>query len=150
MEAPPPPTHRRPILAVGMEDARVLKGARTEKNLRYGEVKSHNPSLRWRPLCWRPKLSIIETDRSDWLGRPVRPVWACNPSRVRIMCLESYCNRIRRGTSSPVYKYKSCGRLRVSDHNRTKQLFSLLNLSNLSFSNLLAVLCSSLRRSRAS
>ena len=36
--------------------------------------------------CWRPKLAITEADRSDRLGRPVRPVWACNPSRVRVLC----------------------------------------------------------------
>ena len=26
--------------------------------------------------CWRPKLANTKADRSDRLGRPVRPVWA--------------------------------------------------------------------------
>ena len=70
--------------------------------------------------CWRPKLAITEADRSDRLGQLVRPVWACNPSRVRVLCLESNCNPNWKGYVLPAYKYKGCGRLRVSNHNRTK------------------------------
>ena len=52
-------------------------------------------------FCWKPKLAITEADRSDRLGRPVRLVWACNPSMVRVLCLESYCNPIWKGYVLP-------------------------------------------------
>ena len=51
--------------------------------------------------CWKSKLAITEVNRSDRLGRPVRPVWACHPSRIRILCIESYCNPIWKGYVLP-------------------------------------------------
>ena len=50
-------------------------------------------------FCWKPKLAITE---ADWLGRPVRLVWACNPGMVRVLCLESYCNPIWKGYVLPI------------------------------------------------
>ena len=40
---------------------------------------------------------LLKAKISNNRGRPVRPVWACNPSRVRVLCLESYYNPIWKG-----------------------------------------------------
>ena len=62
-------------------------------------------------MCWRPKLAITEADRSDRFrsdrSGPVIRVGLGFHVKSPII------TRFWRGMSSPVYKYKGCGRLRV-------------------------------------
>ena len=44
---------------------------------------------------------MLEAKIGNNRGRPVRPVRACNPSRVRVLCLESYYNPIFEGVRPP-------------------------------------------------
>ena len=59
------------------------------------------------------KIGNTEADRSDRLGRPVRPVWTC-AVRVELgfVLWNPFVTQFRRGMSSPAYKYKGHGRLR--------------------------------------
>ena len=40
---------------------------------------------------------MLEAKIGNNRGRQVRPVWACNLSRVRVLCLEFYYNPIWKG-----------------------------------------------------
>ena len=54
-------------------------------------------------ICWRPKLANTEADRSDWLGRPVRLVWACAVQvELGIVIWNPFVTQFGRGTSRPI------------------------------------------------
>ena len=93
--------------------------------------------------CWRSKLAITEADRSDRSGPVIRV-------GLGFCVKSSIVTRFGRGTSSLAYKYKDYGRLRVfwQQSNQYNLFYSISQ--TLIFSNPFAVLCSSLRRSRAS
>ena len=84
----------------------------------------HSSPKRQGGMCWRSKLAITEADRSDRSGPIIRV--------GLIFCVKSpIVTQFERDTSSPGYKYKGCGRLRVFLTTIEPKLFSLLNFSNL-------------------
>ena len=57
--------------------------------------------LALRPAARRKRGWLMEAKIGNNRGRPVRPVWARNPNRVRVFCVESYCNPIWKGYVLP-------------------------------------------------
>jgi len=87
-------------------------------------------------------LAITEADRSDRSGPVIRVGLGFHVKSPIV-------TRFGRGMSSPAYKYKGCGRLRVFLTTIESYQSTFIFLLNPSFSNLFVVLLASLRRLRA-